>query len=105
MISTPSRWPTVSQLREQGERLHPGYAKYVEHGVAIGWENMEFARGGWINEDDPNFSANSSILSRPQGRFHMAGDHITFLSGWQEGAVVAAHHAVSGIDRQVRGAP
>src|SRR3954452_14862735 len=86
--------------REQGEKLHPGYAKYVEHGVAIGWENIEHQRGGWVNEDDPNFGANSYILSRPQVRFHMAGDQITFLSGWQEGALVAAHHAVAGIDRQ-----
>ena len=91
--------------REQGERLHPGYAKYVEHGVAIGWENMEFARAGWVNEDAANFGANSAILARPQGRFHMAGDQLTFVSGWQEGAVIAAHHAVSGIDRQVRGTP
>ena len=91
--------------REQGERLHPGYAKYVEHGVAIGWENMEFAHGGWVNEDDPNFGANSAILARPQGRFHMAGDQLTFVSGWQEGAVIAAHHAVTNIDRQARGTP
>jgi monoamine oxidase len=88
--------------REQGERLHPGYAKYVERGLAIGWENMEFARGGWINEDDPNFQANSTILSQPQGRFHMAGDQITFVSGWQEGAVIAAQYAVTAIDRQAR---
>jgi monoamine oxidase len=65
--------------REQGEKLHPGYAKYVERGVAIGWENMEFARGGWVNEDDPNFGANSAVLSQPQGRFHMAGDQLTFI--------------------------
>src|SRR5262245_5672890 len=25
--------------REQGEKLHPDYGKYVEHGVAIGWNN------------------------------------------------------------------
>ena len=56
---------------------------------------MEFARGGWVNEDDPNFGANSEILARPQGRFHMAGDQLTFVSGWQEGAVIAAHHAVT----------
>jgi monoamine oxidase len=88
--------------REQGERLHPGYAKYVERGVAIGWDNMEFARGGWVNEDDPNFGVNSAILAQPQGRFHMAGDQLTFVSGWQEGALLAAHHAVNNIDRQVR---
>jgi monoamine oxidase len=88
--------------REQGERLHPGYAKHVEHGVAIGWENMEFQRCGWIDEEHPTFGANSAVLAQPQGRFHLAGDQITFLSGWQEGALVAAHHAVTNIDRQMR---
>jgi monoamine oxidase len=88
--------------REQGEKLHPGYAKYVERGVAIGWENMEFQLGGWVSEDAPGFEANSAVLARPQGRFHMAGDQITFLSGWQEGAILAAHHAATNIDRQVR---
>ena len=68
---TFNRRPVAERLaiaREQGERLHPGYAKYVEHGVAIGWENMEFARGGWVNEDDPNFGANSAILAQAAGR-------------------------------------
>ena len=88
--------------REQGEKLHPGFAKYVERGVAIGWENMEFQLGGWVSDDAPDFSANSYVLSRSQGRFHMAGDQITFLSGWQEGAILAAHHAVTSIDRQTR---
>jgi monoamine oxidase len=100
-----NRKPVAERLaiaREQGERLHPGYAKYVEHGVAIGWDNMEFAHGGWVNEDDEHFTANSKILAQPQGRFHMAGDQLTFVSGWQEGAILAAHHAVTGIDRQAR---
>ena len=29
--------------------------KYVEHGVAIGWNNMEFERIGWADESDPAF--------------------------------------------------
>jgi monoamine oxidase len=88
--------------REQGEKLHPGFARYVEHGLAIGWERMEFAQGGWANEDHPRFLANAQVLAKPQGRFHVAGDHITMWSGWQEGAILAAWHAVTAIDRQTR---
>jgi len=29
----------------------------------------------------------------------IAGDHVTFLSGWQEGAVLSAWEAVEAIDR------
>ena len=88
--------------RDQGERLHPGYAGAVEHGIAIGWNNMEFARCGWAEESDAGFSTNVQALATPQGPFHMAGDQITYWSGWQEGAVISALAAVKSIDRLVR---
>ena len=87
--------------KEQGEKLHPGYSNYVERGVAIGWNNMEFARMGWANEGDPAFGLNAEILATPQGRFHIAGDQVTYWSGWQEGAVMSALDAVKSIDRHV----
>jgi monoamine oxidase len=87
--------------REQGEKLHPNYSKYVEHGIAIGWNNMEFERMAWAEETAPSFAANALVLATPQGRFHVAGDQITNLSGWQEGAIISAWDAVKSIDRQV----
>jgi monoamine oxidase len=91
--------------REQGDKLHDGYSNAVEHGLAIGWEKMEFQRMAWANEGDPAFAAPARTLSEPQGRFHMAGDQITFWSGWQEGAVLSAQAAVASIDRMSRTAP
>jgi monoamine oxidase len=94
--------PLAERLRiakEQGEKLHPGYSNYVERGVAIGWNNMEFARIGWADEGDPAFGANAEILATPQGRFHIAGDQVTYWSGWQEGAIISTLDAVKSIDR------
>jgi monoamine oxidase len=99
--------PIAERLRlakEQGDKLHDGFSKYVEHGVAIGWNNMEFARLGWADEGDPAFATHARVLSQPQGRFHMAGDQLTYWSGWQEGALISALAAVQRIDREVRGA-
>ena len=88
--------------REGGEKLHPGvFSKLVEHGLAIGWGNMEHARHGWADETNPRYSANADILAKSQGRFKLAGDHTTFMPGWQEGAVLGAWEAVKYIDRQV----
>ncbi len=86
--------------REQGERLHEGFGKFVEHGIAIGWDRMEHFRFAWSDETDPAFGANAEVLATPQGRFHQAGDQITFWSGWQEGAIISAWEAVKSIDRQ-----
>jgi monoamine oxidase len=86
--------------KDQGERLHSGYSRHVEHGIAIGWNNMEHARFGWADESDPTFAEHAQTLATPQGRFHMAGDQLTYLSGWQEGAILTALEAVKSIDRQ-----
>jgi monoamine oxidase len=96
--------PLADRLRiakDQGERIHDGYSKYVEHGVAIGWDNMEFSRFAWADETSPDYEAPAKVLSTPQGRFHMAGDQLTYWSGWQEGAMLSAWQAVRAIDRQV----
>jgi monoamine oxidase len=62
---------------------------------------MEFARMGWASENDKGFQRPAEILSTPHGRLLIAGDQITFWSGWQEGAVISAWDAVNAIDRHV----
>ena len=97
--------PVAERLRlarEQGDKLHARFGDRVEYGIAIGWNNMEFERFGWADEGDPRFEANARALIAPQGRFIMAGDQLTYWSGWQEGAIIAAWNAVTAIDRQTR---
>ena len=97
--------PVAQRLRlarDQGEKLHDGFGRFVEHGVVIGWNNMEFERFAWADESDPAFPEHAKTLATPQGRFHMAGDQLTFWSGWQEGALISAQAAVQSIDRLVR---
>jgi len=86
--------------RDDGERLHEGFAQFVEHGVAIGWNNMEHFEFAWASKSDPAWAPNADILAQPQGRFHQAGDQITSWSGWQEGAIISAWEAIKSIDRQ-----
>ena len=38
-------------------------------------------------------------LTEPDGPIYMAGDHVTHLVGWQEGAALSAHRAVTKIDQ------
>jgi len=95
--------PVAARLeiaRQQGEKLHNDYSKLVEHGIAIGWNNMEFEGFGWADESSGGFEAPAKVLMEPLGRFHMAGDQITYWSGWQEGALLSALAAVKSIDRQ-----
>lgn len=87
--------------RQGAERLHPDFAKYVpmDLGLSIAWQMVPFQEGGWSDWDwtKPEQQAAYDTLLDPDKRFHVVGDQISYLPGWQEGAVLAAHHVVEQI--------
>lgn len=83
---------------EQGERIHPGYAKEIENGISRAWPKAPFQKGAW-----PKSGKVPEELRKPDGAIYFAGDQVTALPGWQEGAVLGAHAAVSAIGRRVAG--
>lgn len=92
------------ELATKGARkLHPDFDKHVPMalGVSIAWKQVPYQLGGWADDwkcDQPTYER----LLKPDGRFWVAGDQVSYLSGWQEGAVLSAHHVIDGIARPKR---
>lgn len=81
-----------------GKKLHPDFEKHVpiDLGLSIAWKQVPYQLGGWADDwqcDDAHYER----LLKPDGRFWVAGDQVSYLSGWQEGAVRSAHHVIAGI--------
>ena len=90
----------AERLREavaEGERIHPGYTAEIESGVSRSWLKTPFQKGGWPRSRHKSPEA----LQRPDGPIHFAGDQVSGLPGWQEGAVLGAHMAVNAINERV----
>ncbi len=85
-----------------GERLHPQYRSEVARGLSVCWENIPFSQGAWAEWTRPERATAYATLSRPDGPFYLAGEHLSYLNGWQEGAVLSAHDAVAAIAERVR---
>lgn len=86
----------------QGERIHPGYGGYVEKAVSIPWIRMNHMLGcaaGWSESARANHYRR---LQAPVGNFYIIGDQMSYLSGWQEGAMTSAFHAIADIDQRER---
>jgi monoamine oxidase len=86
-------------LATQGaERLHPEFLKFVntELGLSIAWHQVPHMPGGWADWDwsKPEQAAAYNRLLSPDKRFFVCGDQVSYLSGWQEGAILSAHHVV-----------
>jgi monoamine oxidase len=89
--------------RASGARLHPVIAgDTVGKPLSIAWQNIPTARGGWAYWREGARSPAYQRLLKPDGPIHLAGEHLSNLTGWQEGAVLSAHQAVQAVADKVR---
>jgi monoamine oxidase len=80
-----------------GERIHAAYRSEVCNGVGVCWEKVPYSAGAWAAWSQDARSTHYPILNMPDGRIHFAGEHMSYLTGWQEGAVLSAHAVVRAI--------
>jgi monoamine oxidase len=81
-----------------GERLHPGYGRQVSRGASVAWGKIPFSEGAWASLPHDV----RDRLRKPDGAVHFAGEHLSDLPGWQEGALLSAHAVVADIGERVR---
>lgn len=93
----------LRHAREQAARLHPEFADHAvipeDKGLSIAWINVPYQRGGWANwssESKDHADAYERLLA-PDRNFHIVGDQVSTLPGWQEGAMMSAQHVMEQI--------
>jgi monoamine oxidase len=77
-----------------GEKIHPGYSKFIENGISIPWGRMNHQMGCGMHMSEENFKKYFHLLQKPEGRHFMIGDQISHHSGWQEGALASSEQAL-----------
>jgi monoamine oxidase len=75
------------------DRLHPGHGADLTKPIGIAWHQIPYNLGPWMRWEEPR-PATYRLLNNPDGRIYLAGEHLSHITGWQEGAAVSAHHAV-----------
>lgn len=91
--------PERLDLAMQGaQRLHPRFAEFVpkELGLSIAWQKVPHQLGGWADDLDCKGSVYQRLV-RPERRFWVAGDQVSMISGWQEGAIRSALYVLERI--------
>jgi len=65
----------------------------LDLGLSIAWHHVPYQLGGWADWDgvDPVYY---DTLLHPDGQVIVAGDQVSFLPGWQEGAMLSAHYVL-----------
>ena len=91
----------VRRAVDDGARIHPQYQAEFEHGVAVGWHRVPGnlgCFGMWSAEARRTHYQNLCALD---GRVVLAGEHVSYIPAWQEGALLSALDAVGRLHRRV----
>jgi len=75
---------------EQGTHVHPQYPAEFEHGVSVAWHRAPFVMGCGAVWSPELRAAHYRNLCKIDGRIVLAGDHLSNLVTWQEGAILSA---------------
>jgi monoamine oxidase len=77
----------ISSALSQGSNLHPEMNGQATRGISVSWPKVPFQLGAWG-------TSNPATLLTPDENIFFAGEHLSILQGWQEGAILSAYHAI-----------
>jgi monoamine oxidase len=81
---------------EHGARVHPQYPAEFEHAFSVSWARVPWSRGSWRSESGEAHRA-LAILQPPDGRVYFAGDYMTDMSSWMQGAFESARAVATAV--------
>ena len=76
------------------ERLHPGQSGKMQAPLIVHWGAMPYSFGlsSYMADANPD---DYTLLSQNDGPFYFAGEHLSHVGAWQQGAFVSAHRVVN----------
>jgi monoamine oxidase len=83
-----------------GQKVFPAYAESVETSFSIAWHRVQYNMGGWAQWSDEGRERSYPTLLEPDGRIYLAGEHLSYLTGWQEGGIESSWQQIAKIDKR-----
>ena len=77
----------INAAISQGSNVHPQMTGESSNGISVAWAKVPFQLGAWG-------TSTPSTLLTADGNIFFAGEHLSILQGWQEGAILSAYHAI-----------
>jgi len=93
----PHTQAKLDASREAVEALHPGKSSQLTKPIYVNWSKTPYSLGCFANNHLGTSAAAYAQLDKPEGRTYFAGDYVSHLVGWQEGALLSAHRVIERI--------
>jgi monoamine oxidase len=85
-----------------GQKVFPEYTASYETSFSKSWHLDEHNLGGWAEWSDESRATAYPILTEPDGRIYLAGEHMSYIGGWQAGAIESAWQQIERLHARVQ---
>jgi monoamine oxidase len=75
---------------EHGGKVHPQYSEEFENAFSVAWHRVRYSLGGWANYSSEARREHYPRLNEADGRIYLAGEHLSYLTGWMAGGIESA---------------
>jgi monoamine oxidase len=82
-----------------GQKIFPEYTESCDGFFSIFWHRVPFNMGGWAQWTAEGRAKYYPTLLEPQGRLVLAGEHLSYLTGWQEGGIESAWQQIAKVHK------
>ncbi|RAK58222.1 monoamine oxidase [Phenylobacterium deserti] len=86
----------------QGQKIFPEYGDNFETAFSKSWHLDPYNLGGWAEWNEDGRKSAYPLLNEPDGRIYLAGEHLTYLGGWQAGAIESAWAQIAKLHARVQ---
>jgi monoamine oxidase len=90
-----------AESKKSVEKLHPGAGKELRNPIYVGWRNIKWNEASWIRSWG-NGRTGYNALVAGDGPYYFAGDTVSNVNAWMEGAALSAKLAVQKICDKVK---
>jgi monoamine oxidase len=86
---------------EYGSRIHPQYTETFRSGVSVPWHKVPWVLGCYGIWEDKARDYEETVRMDEGSRIVLAGEHLSYLPAWMEGAILSSLDAVQQLHARV----
>ena len=99
-VSALSPADRIEFALKHGEKVHPQYRDEFENAFSVAWHKVKYSLGGWATWSRRGREGAYLVLNEPDGRIYLAGEHLSYLTGWMAGAFESAWAQLAALHRR-----
>jgi monoamine oxidase len=91
-----------AESKKSVEKVHPGHGAELKNPIYVGWRKIKWNEASWIRSWGGG-RAGYNVIIEADGPYYLAGDTVSNVNAWQEGAALSAKRVVQMISDKVKG--